>query len=250
VLKLGKSFVRAILGDRLTYSLRQSLGYAPRAFHNDPFAIKLVDELIKRFKPTSFAETGLFQGGTTQYMANRYPQLPIHSFEVSKEFYENGCRKFSIYPNVKLHLGSSDVALREALEKNVLGDLPLFYLDAHWYDYWPLRDEIRLIGDHLKTAIILIDDFEVPGRPEFTFDVEGKREGVDETAKCNLDYIKSAFSSKHTYRFFSPNYDSVQSGLKELVGYGLIFQNIDQSFIREFSDNSSIHHLFREIRVS
>jgi hypothetical protein len=50
--------------------------------------------------------------------------------------------------------------------------MPLFYLDAHWYDYWPLQDEVKTISK-LSQFVILADDFKVPGKPQFENDNGG-----------------------------------------------------------------------------
>jgi hypothetical protein len=245
-----KKWVRALLGDKRTYRLKRYLGYPPNAFHNDELAIRLVDLIIKNFNPTSFAETGLFQGATTRFVAHQYPKLSIHSFEVNEEFYNSGRETLRCYPNIQLHLGSSDVALKSALETTILGERPLFYLDAHWYNYWPLRDEIGLIGTYLKEAIILIDDFQVPGHPEFAYDVGGKIGGTDETLKCNLEYVLPAFSKKHSYQIFFPNYGKQEAKMKELVGYALIFQNINSALLESFLHNHLVVKSFRQMASS
>jgi hypothetical protein len=39
----------------------------------------------------------------------------------------------------------------------------------------PLLDEIRCVARNASDAVILIHDLEVPGRPEFGFDVYGQQ---------------------------------------------------------------------------
>ena len=66
----------------------------------------------------------------------------------------------------------------------------------------PLLDEIRCVAGNASDAVILIHDFEVPGRPEFGFDVYGDQivglrilcEGLAEAKPYaiylpNLEYI-------------------------------------------------------------
>jgi hypothetical protein len=227
MIAFAKKTFRKVLGDKRMYGLRRRLNYPADAFHNDAITLKAVDVVLKSIKPSAFGETGLFQGDTTRYMAYEYPDLSIHSFEINEEFY-NSCKvKLKDYPHVHLHLGSSDKALKEALLQRQLGNRPLFYLDAHWYDYWPLQDEIRLIGEHLKESVMFIDDFEVPQRPEFAFDVGGCRQGANDNRKCNLELIKDCFSKNHRYRVFYPKYDKQDAQTSELVGYSIIVQNPD-----------------------
>jgi hypothetical protein len=62
----------------------------------------------------------------------------------------------------------------------------LFYLDAHWLDHLPLRDEIELIVANFSSAAIVIDDFEVPDDPGYGFD----NYGTDK--RLSLDYLLQA----------------------------------------------------------
>jgi hypothetical protein len=225
VISLAKQLLRKTLGDKTIYHLKRRLGYPKEAFHNDAITLKAIDLILTSFKPTSFAETGLFQGDTTRFMAHDYPDLSIHSFEINQEFYNHCKIKLSGYPNIHLHLGSSDKALKEALLKQELGNRPLFYLDAHWYDYWPLQDEVRLIGEHLNEAVMFIDDFEVPQHPEFSFDVDGCRQGSNDNRKCNLELIRTCFPKTHRYDVFYPKYNKQNAQTRDLVGYAIIVQN-------------------------
>ena len=45
----------------------------------------------------------------------------------------------------------------------------LFYLDAHWLEHLPLREEVELITANFPRAVIVIDDFEVRGRSRLRF---------------------------------------------------------------------------------
>ena len=38
-----------------------------------------------------------------------------------------------------------------------------FFLDAHGREHLPLREELEIILTHWREAIVMIDDFEVPG---------------------------------------------------------------------------------------
>lgn len=52
-----------------------------------------------------------------------------------------------------------------------LPDETLFFLDAHWQQYWPLRDEIRAL--RRGKGVIVLHDMVVPGHPELGFDSYG-----------------------------------------------------------------------------
>jgi len=81
--------------------------------------------------------------------------------------------------------------------------------------------------------VMVIDDFEVPGYPDFAFDIDGGGE-ITEGKKCNLDYIRPSLSSENTYRVLFPKYDRKAAYPKgealELRGHVALFQNLDAEF--------------------
>jgi len=121
-----------------------------------------ISDLIKLYNINCIIETGTNIGDTTEKLAINYPNIEIHTLEINKEFYSASSNRLSKYTNVLCHLGSSDTVLKELLP-TLLSKKILFYLDAHWYDYWPLKNELLVISTHLKdNSIIIIDDISVP----------------------------------------------------------------------------------------
>jgi hypothetical protein len=194
-------------------------------------------ELLRAFPFTSFVETGTSRGYSTELVASRFPALPVFTSEVLEETFRIARGGLARYPNVTQLLGSSEVAVRELLEQNRVGALPLFYLDAHWEKYWPLRDELRLIGPACRKAVIVIDDFEVPGQPQFGFDIDGGGE-VIAGEPCNLTYIAPALTAGNTYHVVFPRYqraDAFGSGASDpardaLRGHVVLFQNMPDEY--------------------
>lgn len=80
--------------------------------------------------------------------------------------------------------GSSPDVLRN-LERLLGGYSVLYFLDAHWQQYWPLLDEISSI--RANTGVIVLHDMEVPGHPELGYDAYGG-------SKLNYDYVKDALT--------------------------------------------------------
>jgi hypothetical protein len=122
----------------------------------------------------------------------------------------------------------------------MLGALPLFFLDAHWYDYWPLLDEIELITSKVPRCVIIIDDFQVPGRNDYVFCEGGGgsaefsgRTTIDRRA-CNFDLIRTKLSHPSDYELLYPGYRHNQAfGISQtdaLVGYVAIFKNLVAEF--------------------
>ena len=71
-----------------------------------------------------------------------------------------------------MRLTDSCSELRFLLAKQPLGTL-LYYLDAHWQENLPLQEEIKLILAYGQPAAIMIDDFAVPGDPDYGYDDYG-----------------------------------------------------------------------------
>jgi hypothetical protein len=106
--------------------------------------------------------------------------IAIHSIEKNSHYIERAKSIFNSNPNIYFHEGSSEVVLKNLIDTNVinLSDLCFFYLDAHWENYWPLRDEIMIIKN-LKKSVIVIDDFQIPNHPNFGYDFyNGKPCGI------------------------------------------------------------------------
>lgn len=121
---------------------------------------------------------------------------------------------FQSNPNIKLICNSSEKFIKKIIDNSLVtnNDRCFFYLDAHWGEYWPLRDEIHEIL-RLKRSIIVIDDFVVPFHPEAGFDVYGNK-------VCDWYYIRDLFKNSKPYIFYPKNPNSDKRGSVIIfVGY-------------------------------
>lgn len=208
--------------------------------HGDPYlqkAFKLAGDSISA---STVVETGTFLGNSTSLMAEQFPNTKIYSSEIFDKHYKISSNRLSKYPNVKVIKKSSVDFLKELIEKGLLGKSPLFFLDAHWWNYWPLGDEMKLITNKSKSAVIIIDDFKVPGNPQFKYDVY-------KDIECSVDYIKPYMNKKNSYKLVFPKYnhkDFNEAGwYPQLGGYCIIFQNLDKEF-KNFMSNEIIKKYF------
>ena len=211
-------------------TLAQGPGWG--GFHRDPIYGGAALDLLGAFGFTSFVETGTFRGYTTELVASRFPKLPTYSVEVMPETYETARRFLKKYPNIRMSLGTSDGWIAGLLKTGELGAKPLFYLDAHWQTYWPLRAELKHISDAGLPTVVVIDDFEVPGHPQFGFDIDGGGEQIA-GEKCNLDYIRPSLGASNSYRAIFPKYahaDAFSQKPGLLRGHVLLFQNMDDAY--------------------
>jgi hypothetical protein len=90
--------------------------------------------------------------------------------------------------NIHFHNKSSGDPLGTFLEEKLKSKRLFFYLDAHWNNYWPLKDELtQKAKTHKDNCVIMIDDIKVPLRPEIRYDfytIEGQFQ------ECSFEYIK------------------------------------------------------------
>lgn len=181
-------------------------------------------------------ETGTYLGDTALCVSRMAPGLPVFTCEINRRFHGLARRRLAGRANVRSINAGSREFLPRLLELRLAGDRPLFYLDAHWYDDWPLADEVRIVTE-LSAGIIIIDDFMVPGRPQFRFDVGGGggrrfsgRETSDDRV-CGPGLIRPVLSRGRRYQAWLPKYGRAEafpvhpwvSRLFPLRGYVVIF---------------------------
>ncbi len=210
------NFFSAKIKKHIPYQLRTYTRGA--AFGGDPFLKKMVVNLSKLDIITSCVETGSFKGDTTLFLAKVFPNIFKYSIEISDEYFRESAWRVRDYKKSKLIKGSSPVEIKKLIKDNDLGNLPLFFLDAHWNDYCPTKDELLLISK-INKAIIIIHDFEVIGHPEYgLYRPKGISIGI------GFEYISSFL--KGNYNYLSPNYEA-RNAYENVAptGYVLLFQN-------------------------
>lgn len=131
-----------------------------------------VDWLIGRYDCDAIIETGCNVGDTTAYFSRRYPGLPIITCDIKEKYAEATRLRVATRNNVIVEEADSPRLIeRYAHQFN----RPFFYLDAHWYEDWPLEHELAAIHG----GIVAIDDFDI-GNPRFGFDeYNGQRCGPE-----------------------------------------------------------------------
>ena len=131
----------------------------------------LYDEILNlknKFNCSTFIETGTWNGTTISELTKHFDNLK--TIEINLEKYIEAKQRNSQNKNVELYCGNSSDILPSILSKK---NKYMFFLDAHWGDYWPLLDELKIIASFELTPVILIHDFFVPdmnGKPKFGYD--------------------------------------------------------------------------------
>lgn len=143
--------------------------YRIRGFNRECIRSYIFWRLFKNYDCTSFVETGSLYGETTSYV-NRVFKTPIFTCEINKTYHIISKINLLWTRDIYKYLGDSPEFLDQVLQPSLLGNNPMFYLDAHWRGHVPLGDELTLIAERCEKALILVDDFKVPWNSDFLFD--------------------------------------------------------------------------------
>ncbi len=195
------------------------------AFHGDPQYQGMVTHLLNQLPVSDFIETGTFLGRSTAFVARRWPDLKVHSVEINPDFHLTASRRLAGLTNVSLNHSHSVQFLTDLIQNRRLGELPVFYLDAHWEEDWPLPTELDLIRQGCPQAIIVLDDFRVPGHPQFPFDDYGG------TKVCAFERVLPHLSDSAAADHLLPQYsrDSVPDYIS-WAGHVVFFHNAGTAF--------------------
>lgn len=209
------------------------------AFNGDPFFKSIVEKLPNYFPITSCVETGTYKGDSTLFLSSIFPGHPVYTIELNGRNFRESKWRFRRSSNIVLIRGNSPVKVGELISQNKVGDIPFFFLDAHWNLYWPLLAELEKISA-LEKAIVAIHDFKVPDRPEYGFD--HYEENIND-----LGYIKDAIQTG--YKIVFPKYsehEAKEKGYGPLRGYVFLFKNIPPAQFSAFMEDPFVKGHFNE----
>lgn len=119
----------------------------------DPNLILVIKKLQADFRLLNFVETGTYDGETSLAMNLLFERVftcDVKDWKRRLEFY--------YARNLIYETKSSPEFLRAHLPE--IRTQSLFYLDAHWGAYWPLRDELAIVFGQCQNPVIFIDDFD------------------------------------------------------------------------------------------
>jgi hypothetical protein len=134
---------------------------------------RIFRELLARFKFQALIETGTFRGTTTEFLAGE-SQLPVATVEACPRYYHYARWRLRRFRRVRLECGDSRAFLEKlARDPAVPKENVFFYLDSHWLEDLPLKEEIQLITQFWRGMAIMIDDFQVPDDAGYLYDDYG-----------------------------------------------------------------------------
>jgi Tfp pilus assembly protein PilF/predicted O-methyltransferase YrrM len=165
-----------------------------------------VRQLIHQCGIARIVETGTFLGATTEFFAEFH--VPVTTAEVNQQFAMRAKQRLLRWSNVDLRAQDSVSALSHLVNEPIDHSVPtLFYLDAHWQDYLPLREEVAVAISNFSNALLVIDDFAVPGDPGYGFDDYGSGMRLD------LDYLLRA-TTRELFVFFPLARSDTETGAR------------------------------------
>lgn len=154
---------------------------------DDAVLCRRLAAIIQEHGITTVVETGIDWGGSTRFFAQMVPRVigidndPKRIAAFQAEIAEDGLA------GIMLLLDNSPHALHALVAECAIDAREtLFFLDAHWQSYWPLKDEISMIPR--GAGILVMHDARVPGCPTLGVDSYGGQE-------LSYEYLKDALTA-------------------------------------------------------
>jgi len=153
-------------------------GKMAHAFNGQLGRQAIFAQLIESIDFEKIIETGTYMGLTTAYMSH-HSSLPVITGEANAQYFAYAQQRFKARhkadaPNIDGRHSDSRSFLKQVLKEHTDPNATLlFYLDAHWYDDLPLREEVEIIFSMHPNSVILVDDFKVPDDDAYTYDDYG-----------------------------------------------------------------------------
>lgn len=184
-MRVVKQLVRRVLGEQATgaidyFRFSRHPAEFDGPFNNQPVRQEIFRTLVARIPPSAIVETGTFKGTTTAFMADM--GVPVYTAEANRRFFGFARIRLRGRRNVTLVCRDSRAALQSWLDgelRSLAGGTILFYLDAHWHDDLPLAEELVIVFERCRNAIVMIDDFRVPYDEGYGYDVYGPGKALE-----------------------------------------------------------------------
>ncbi len=178
-------------------------------FNGQEIRKQIYIDIIRMVKPEAIIETGTYQGTTTKLFANE--NLPVLSIEGVARNYGYAKVRLRKFKNVTLYNGDSRDKLRGLFQgklKNKKNSRLFFYLDAHWYEDLPLKEEVNIIFENCPHAVVMVDDFKVPDNTGYTYDDYGIGKSLD------LEYLIEEIDEYNLAVYFPSKSSKQETGMK------------------------------------
>jgi len=202
---------------------------------SNPYGLSRFAEIVDKFGIKSVVETGTFKGGSTVILAEFVEH--VYSIELNPEYYAEASTRMvkefdydrifsedyvSGYIKDSKHItlfhGDSPTVLRGIIDQ--LETPTLFYLDAHWDEYWPILDELKAIGKH-SDCVVIVHDIKVPeglqGYEQYVGAKLDKNGANIEAVGLDFDLIKEPLMAINPEFEISYNDVDAQPGIRGIL---------------------------------
>jgi len=197
------------------------------AFNGQEFRRKMFNQICDVINFKQIVETGTFRGNTTEFMSKR--AVPIQTIEYDKRLYGYLTMRFLLNRSITLIQGDSREGLKSiALNCKDNSEPVFFYLDAHWNDDLPLKEELEIIFLNWRNAVVMIDDFKVPDT-DYGYDDYGSGKAL------TLEYLENIPQLKQCSLFFPAQGEQLETGKRR--GSIVICLNPDTANILKSCDS-------------
>ena len=175
---------------------------------DDEFLKSKIEEIVSEYGITTIVETGVHYGQSSlefSYMVDK-----VYAVDILQESIDEATRLIvteNNRKNVTFICGNSPDVLKQ-IKNEIDASKTIFFLDAHWWDIWPINDEIRSLEK--DKGIIIVHDFVVPDRPAFGFDTYKGQ-------PFTYEFIKDALTDWCPDHFLEYNRNA--SGCRRGVGF-------------------------------
>jgi hypothetical protein len=149
----------------------------------DPQLHRFIRKLRDDFRLQNFVETGTYEGETALAMSLLFDHVftcDVKDWPRPVDFY--------FADHLVYETKSSPDFLRAHLSE--IRSRSLFFLDAHWGPYWPLRDELQIIYSQCEKPVVVIDDFDAGNG--LAFDAYGAQ-------KLDFDHIAASVPADYKF---------------------------------------------------
>jgi hypothetical protein len=113
------------------------------AMNGQTSRLEATRQIIFALEIEYIVETGTFRGTTTEWFGQF--GIPVDTVEISTQCFSFSKARLAKIPGISVFLGSSVPFLKKRTLDTLKNKVHFFYLDAHWEDYLPLREELELI---------------------------------------------------------------------------------------------------------
>jgi hypothetical protein len=139
-------------GDHRAVGLRLRQTYHLKTVVDEDF-VDTVLRLQRDFSLRTFVETGTYEGDTSLLLSRFFEAVYTCDIEDHNKPIE-----FLLRRNLVFQVLDSRAFLQSI--KAQVAWQTFFFLDAHWYDDWPIREELGWVFANSDAPIVAIDDFD------------------------------------------------------------------------------------------